>query len=269
MQAGAKREKWVLSAVLALAAVSIIPERDARAYRVRKTASGGDVRWSVLEVQVLVDDSVGADNVPALVEATQRAVEAWNAASSMRLVFDPKTSVRAVGANAHPGGIVVRWAGGSWDHDQKWLGYTALAFATSTGVAVSASVTINDASVHWTTLHDDENEKREAAARQLFDLPATVTHEMGHALGLDHSEIEAATMYASTRPGETKKRELNGDDISAVDSLYGAPSDPIEPEAAASTGCTTTPLGGGDAGLLFVAALSAALIARARRPEPR
>lgn len=52
-----------------------------------------------------------------------------------------------------------------------------------------------------------------------YDLQTVALHEMGHALGIDHSALTAANMYPSY---QTIKRALNADDINAVQSVYGA-----------------------------------------------
>jgi hypothetical protein len=52
-------------------------------------------------------------------------------------------------------------------------------------------------------------------------LEDVLTHELGHALGLNHSDNTAATMYPSYRLCSTGMRTLSADDISAAQSLYG------------------------------------------------
>lgn len=51
-----------------------------------------------------------------------------------------------------------------------------------------------------------------------FDLQTVALHEIGHALGLDHSAISAAVMYTSYIG---VKQTLNSDDIAGIRSIYG------------------------------------------------
>ena len=53
------------------------------------------------------------------------------------------------------------------------------------------------------------------------DVQNTVTHELGHAIGLAHSPVVEATMYyQQTSSGEITKRDLAADDIDAICTLY-------------------------------------------------
>ena len=55
------------------------------------------------------------------------------------------------------------------------------------GVISSAEVSINEANFDWSTSGDPAR----------TDIEGVVTHEVGHALGLGHSRVRAATMYWS------------------------------------------------------------------------
>lgn len=57
---------------------------------------------------------------------------------------------------------------------------------------------------------------------QKYDFENITTHELGHVIGMDHpdSSCQESTMYASTVPGETKKRTLESHDTTAVWQLY-------------------------------------------------
>lgn len=55
-----------------------------------------------------------------------------------------------------------------------------------------------------------------------YDLQAMLTHEIGHVLGLSHSAVLSAAMYAYTPPEDTSKRTLSTDDALGITMLYGA-----------------------------------------------
>ena len=52
------------------------------------------------------------------------------------------------------------------------------------------------------------------------DVQATITHEIGHALGIDHSDIPDATMYFEILGNAVHQRSLDDDDEKAVSHLY-------------------------------------------------
>lgn len=53
-----------------------------------------------------------------------------------------------------------------------------------------------------------------------MDIAHIATHEIGHAIGLDHSETREATMYYATSSGLTTSRTLHQDDINGICSIY-------------------------------------------------
>ncbi|HZZ86095.1 MAG TPA: matrixin family metalloprotease [Anaeromyxobacteraceae bacterium] len=73
-----------------------------------------------------------------------------------------------------------------------------------------------------------------------MDVQNTVTHELGHVLGLAHPpDHPEDTMAATAAPGETSKRVLAADDVEGICSVYPAPKP--------SGGCATA---GGQPALL-------------------
>lgn len=54
--------------------------------------------------------------------------------------------------------------------------------------------------------------------RQSIGLLYTAVHEIGHALGLDHSDVKEAVMWPLAKSG---RPVLHQDDIDGIHSLYG------------------------------------------------
>lgn len=60
----------------------------------------------------------------------------------------------------------------------------------------------------------------QSGAELIVDVDSVVTHEVGHVLGLSHSEDRLATMYAGYRP-DGRQADLAVDDKQGLCSLYG------------------------------------------------
>jgi hypothetical protein len=80
-------------------------------------------------------------------------------------------------------------------------------------------------------LHFDADENWQLGAD--IDLFSVVLHELGHALGLGHSDKPGAVMY----PYYQRVSQLAGDDIAAIQTMYAAASDspPSQPGTGAGT----------------------------------
>ncbi|KAI3700707.1 hypothetical protein L2E82_45344 [Cichorium intybus] len=69
-------------------------------------------------------------------------------------------------------------------------------------------------------LHFDADERWAiGAVPNTFDIETLALHEIGHLLGLDHSQFQSAIMWGSFFPGVTKG--LSSDDIQGLRNLYG------------------------------------------------
>jgi len=77
------------------------------------------------------------------------------------------------------------------------------------------------------------------------DLYGTAVHEFGHALGLDHSSVRAATMFFAIRNDGLTLRTLHRDDIDGVESIYGTrPGFSSDPRITAVSSPTASIFGG-------------------------
>lgn len=84
-------------------------------------------------------------------------------------------------------------------------------------------------------LHFDDSERWVNSDTQNVDLLTVAAHEIGHNLGLDHSNDPNALMFPSY---SGPHRSLGNDDIAGVQSLYGLASQPAESPEAPPQGAT-------------------------------
>ena len=87
-------------------------------------------------------------------------------------------------------------------------------------------------------LHFDDSERWVNSETQNVDLLTVAAHEIGHNLGLDHSNNPNALMYPSY---SAPHRSLGQDDIAGVQSLYGLAAQPAESPEAPPQGATSPP----------------------------
>ena len=72
----------------------------------------------------------------------------------------------------------------------------------------------------------------------------TLTHELGHSLGLSHSDVNSAVMAPFYR-GWQPNFKLDDDDIQAIQALYGAKETKPTPSTSSTPGSVITfPSGG-------------------------
>lgn len=163
--------------------------------------------WGQAEVTYAFD--TGTDNVAGTdeFEATRDAFQTW--AAVIPLTF------REVGSSDSPD-VLIGWRPAN-DPDLNMVGGT-LAHADFP----PACGFINNTLPRPVHFDDTEHTWAIGAVPGAFDVETVALHEIGHILGLAHSNVAGAIMFPSIGSNRTN-RVLTQDDISGVQSLYGTP----------------------------------------------
>ncbi|MBI4508595.1 MAG: matrixin family metalloprotease [Deltaproteobacteria bacterium] len=220
----------------------------AHGYKIKEASSGEPLRWGDATVKVTVatdGDRPKEIGRSAAREAVHAAFRAWESRlpSSMRLVVEDFPSSGSDGDDGDDaegdeddgsdGGDqkadtpkpstrdrknIVRWVRGDWDddYDPDALAVTLTTYEPSSGRISDSDILINAQKYEWVVGAD----AFERCTGQ-YDLQNVVTHEVGHFLGLGHETQQVeATMYPTSGACETKKRDLDDDDVAGIAFLY-------------------------------------------------
>lgn len=136
-----------------------------------------------------------------------------------------------------------------WDYASGTLAITTTTYNSKTGKLYDADLEMN-ATVHlFTTVDSPPCSGSDQPTCVATDVQNTVTHELGHALGLDHSPDSRSTMFAGAERGEISKRVLDDGSVEFVCTAYPAGSQtrdcggsPLDVSEAASS-CGAAPVG--------------------------
>jgi hypothetical protein len=243
-----------LSMALCVAALFGLPVK-AEAFALKTTDAGKPVRWQHDRVELRIDPALeSAFGKEAVRDAAVVAGEAWRGLANAPDVVIADGAPAAYDAKKRGNGIYLL---NDWPfaHDQVAMTITTY---TASGTIVGVDILVNGER-SFDMLPEPSN-----GAPQ-HDLAAVLTHEVGHALGLAHSEEDPdATMYPHIRAGETHQRSLSSDDEAAIMEAYAAAM-PTPSEARVSS-CTAVQGGPGSSWMTIAfAMLSVVLVSRRRK----
>jgi hypothetical protein len=113
---------------------------------------------------------------------------------------------------------VVMFVDSEWPHPDSdlTLALTTVTFAPDTGEIYDADMEVNsDPKINKLTITDDP-------AKVVYDLPSILTHEMGHFLGMAHTQPgnTASTMFTRYKTGATFMRDISHDDACGICAAY-------------------------------------------------
>lgn len=229
----------------------------AHAYVTARADSGKPLLWKRTNCVAVRINATGSDDVTdnSDLEAIRRAMDSWREATSdcsfIRFEELPVSESAAehydlAGGNEN----TISWVESDWEHDPWVVALTVVAKKT-TGEFIDADLILNGEHHTFST----------TGAAGTRDIQSTVTHELGHMLGLDHtclidndppgqdhegnpiphcsaapSSVLQTVMYPKGAPGDTTRRTLQADDVLGICSKYPLAKDP---------GVCRTPLPGG------------------------
>jgi hypothetical protein len=99
-----------------------------------------------------------------------------------------------------------------WDSNAGTIGVTLTTYDENSGIIYDSDIELNASNFVFTTVDDPVCKQpvtSTSASCISTDLQNTMTHEIGHLLGLDHTEAPGSTMNPSAPPGEISKRTID------------------------------------------------------------
>lgn len=205
----------------------------------------------------LLPAGIDADTLRSILSTS---ASAWMGedCSDFRFTVAPSTTDVAAGFDWFAGtdseinqNLVVFRDGGALAAEQWLYPVGAIAITTAThirsnGEILDADIELNAENYRFSTCEPSANG---CVIGQ--DLQNTLTHELGHVLGLDHpTDHPEATMFPSANTGDIDKRDLAADDVAGLCTIYPAGAatgecygaERVDPPALeiTSTGCNTT-----------------------------
>lgn len=222
----------------------------ASAFELRKDSQGDVVRWR-REVAFVVDPALGqALGEARAKEAVLAAIAEVDEATAELVVRVEEGPVQGPGFELGGRNQNEILALADWPYTDGALASTVVTLNARTDELLDTDIVFN-VEQHTFRVLDGP-----AMRGDLDDVQNTLTHELGHALGLMHNPIDQrVVMYPRAAAGEIGKRVLQEDDRLGLAALYGEP--PVVPQTPVETvGCSST--AGGPwwlAGLVLLAVL--------------
>ena len=146
-----------------------------------KTQPGSVVHWSRAVITVEIDSAAGSRTVAAAAanRALGLAAQTWNNVRAGQPGLE-----LAKGASPD---VSIRFCRGRWQGDTIDLGRSRFTASLRDGTVSAAVVEINECDHRFASPEQHTG----------YDLQAVLTHELGHVLGLGHSDNASAIMYPS------------------------------------------------------------------------
>lgn len=204
-----------------LLTVLVLVPATGNAYVQTTSSVGAGLRWSS-NCQTFYLNEIGSDDVEdfdRLRDDVKLSLEEWGKpdCTSLTAAYGGTTNFEITGhfKEKEPINLIV-WREKKWPYTSRPVAYTAVTYDKDTGEIFDADIEMNGEDFSFTIDPEKEHWK--------MDVRNVLTHELGHAFGLDHPDVVEATMHWQASPGETCKRDLHEDDINGICKVYPAGS---------------------------------------------
>ena len=191
-------------------------------------ASVSNLRWKAGPIRIAVSSSLLRDGANIkhdsdIAGAIKRSIETWSRVANVELRQVSSDKLSASPAGVSGDGISLITIAQTTENvllfakDPEGSAATTRVFYNRRGVITEADIVLNPYQQFSTD-----------GTIGTFDLESTLTHEIGHLLGLAHSEVLGATMHANYGKngvfGQQRliARTLSNDDVAAIRAIYGA-----------------------------------------------
>lgn len=226
---------------------------DASAWAHRETDSGKVVRWDQREVVLFLDPSLELiGSMDAIEASVNEILDLWAEEADLPMDF-----------------VVLRGACGQLGYIQSEENFnclmadeffgregedvgatTMLTFKSNTGAIVDADIVLNAQRWRWSVggevekaspRHERSHSKADNKPASVLSFEIVLAHELGHFLGMAHSELDDAIMYPTTKTGAFSHVQLSEDDIDGVVTLYVGLEDKLATREGIVSGCQAAP----------------------------
>lgn len=235
--------------------IALLPAPSALAFDYLRSPAGSVARRAEGEVVFRMPARIPAGLDRAQVrEAVEHALEHWAESSGLvlRLVDGAPDAPTGCGEDGLSLNDIVFVEDG-WKRRAGAIAETPVCMGAGSGRIYGADILLNASDFTFAVLPPDHRKGTGIA----YDLEAVLVHEVGHALGMAHSDVKDAVMWGGGERGDVSRRVLAEDDVVGVQRLYSMDTGSEE-----GVGCSSAPGGRSAAGLL-------ALLALLARREPK
>src|SRR5215218_2170698 len=193
-----------------------------------------NLRWKAGVVRIAVSSSMLRENPNIkrdsdVAGAIKRSIDAWTAVANIEIHESSSDKQNASPAGSAGDGVSLITIAGTPENvllfakDPENAAATTRVFYNKRGTITEADIVLNPY-IQFST----------DGTIGTFDLESTLTHEIGHLLGLPHSLVFGSTMHANYGKNGVfglqnfTSRTLSADDIAAIRAIYGSKSEDSE-----------------------------------------